>query len=112
MTEPRRLRQYRITFEAVRDGQPSVDRRALGKRSKLGGDPDWEQNEEWPTCTSCETRMTFIAQLDSMEHDSPENPHRIDAVHGDQHFMFGDVGLLYVFLCDTCNEARTIMQCG
>jgi hypothetical protein len=56
--------------------------------------------------------MTFIAQLDSMEHDSPENPHRIDAVHGDQHFMFGDVGLLYVFLCDTCNEARTIMQCG
>jgi hypothetical protein len=54
--------------------------------------------------------MTFIAQLDSMEHDSRDNPHRIDAVHGDQHFLFGDVGMIYVFLCENCGESRSVLQ--
>jgi uncharacterized protein YwqG len=112
MTQARRLRQYRMKFERIPDGQAAVDPKELGSRSKLGGDPDWEQGDEWPDCSDCGTRMTFIAQLDSIEHDEDGNPHRMDAIHGDQHFMFGDVGMLYIFLCENCNESRSVMQCG
>ena len=36
----------------------------VGERNKLGGTPDWIQNEQWPQC--CGKRMTFYAQLDSV----------------------------------------------
>ena len=114
MTTPRHLREYRILFEPVNEGEPPVRLdypENLGLQSKLGGAPDWVQGEEWPACPHCGARMTFVAQLDSMEHDSKHNPNRIDALHGDQHFMFGDVGMLYVFLCEECLEPRTLVQC-
>lgn len=103
-----------MIFEPMVDGEAVcalVYPDDLGLRSKLGGEPDWEQDEEWPMCESCNAPMTFIAQIDSMEHNSERNPHRRDAVGVDQHYMFGDVGMLYVFLCEDCNEGKVEMQC-
>jgi uncharacterized protein YwqG len=108
---PDKLRQYKMLFERVTDGH-QLDAVDLGLSSKLGGDPDWQQGEEWPDCLSCQRPMTFVAQIDSMEHDNKNNPHRIDCLSGEAHFMFGDVGLIYVFLCFECLESRNVVQCG
>jgi len=56
--------------------------------------------------------MTFVAQIDSIEHDEQHNPHRVDCLSEKQQFMFGDVGMLYVFFCFECLETTSIMQCG
>jgi uncharacterized protein YwqG len=83
----------------------------LGLRSKLGGDADWIQENETPACNTCEREMTFLAQIDSFEHDWKTNPNRIDALSGEQDYMFGDVGMLYVFLCFECLQSKTVVQC-
>ena len=56
--------------------------------------------------------MTFVAQIDSINHDADNNPHRIDCLSREQKFMFGDVGMIYVFFCFDCLETASIMQCG
>ena len=106
------LREYRMTFERVPIEEPSVDRELLGLRSKLGGLPDWEQGDETPACPSCFKPMIFVAQIDSIEHDEPHNPHRVDCLSPDQDYMFGDVGMLYVFVCFECLETKSLLQCS
>lgn len=93
------LRQYEIRFISVPDGKQTICPQKLGLRSKLGGSPNWEQCDETPNCPSCHEVMTFISQIDSIEHFEEHNPHAIDCIYGDQHFMFGDVGMIYVFFC-------------
>jgi len=56
--------------------------------------------------------MRFVAQLDSIEHDSKSNPHSIEALSRKQHFMFGDVGMIYVFFCFECCQVQSVFQCG
>ena len=110
-----RLRVYRMKFELVPPGEKVTELEHpddQGSRSKLGGEPDWEQNDETPSCPHCQRQMTFVAQLDSIEHDWRTNPHRIDALSRNQHYMFGDVGMIYVFLCFDCLETKSIVQCG
>jgi uncharacterized protein YwqG len=107
------LREYRIKFEKMPEGKkavPNADK--LGVRSKLGGDPDWVQYPDAPKCSDCKQPMTFVAQIDSMEHDEKHNPHAIDVLSGQQQFMFGDVGMIYVFMCFGCMETKSIVQCG
>jgi hypothetical protein len=106
------LRQYRMHFELVPEGEPAVDQDALGLRSKLGGRPTWEQEDETPTCPHCGDEMLFVGQIDSIEDDSADNPHRIDSLSSAQQYMFGDVGLIYVFFCEECCEAAAVCQCG
>ena len=107
------LREYRIKFEKVPKGKKAVpDPNKLGARSKLGGEPDWVQFPEAPACRECKQPMTFIAQIDSMEHDDSHNPHAIDALSGKQQYMFGDVGMIYVFMCSSCLATKSIFQCG
>jgi hypothetical protein len=106
-----KLREYKVSFSrstSTTNSQPDD----LGFRTKFGGDPDWDQIDETPVCASCNQPMTFVAQLDSIEHDSKTNPHRIDAIRGDQHFMFGDVGMIYVFFCFECCQTKSVFQCG
>jgi hypothetical protein len=52
--------------------------------------------------------MQFIAQIDSLEHKADGNPRSRD--YGDQHYMFGDVGMIYVYFCFACLEPHTTMQ--
>lgn len=107
-----KLREYRVIFERGSGALPSDEDDRLGLRTKFGGEPDWEQDDETPSCSSCLAPMTFVAQLDSIEHDYRNNPHAVGALSGDQHFMFGDVGLIYVFFCFPCSASKSIFQCG
>ena len=106
------LKDYKIQFVKPDSIEQSIDTKAYGLRSKLGGKPSWEQNDETPICKSCKTPMTFIGQIDSMEQNSPDNPHSIDSIQYEQDYMFGDAGLIYVFFCFDCLETASVFQCG
>ena len=67
-----------------------------GTRHKLGGKPEFIQDEKWPACKACRERMTFYAQLDSI---------------GDN-YCLADCGMIYVFVCFGCFETKSILQSG
>jgi len=106
------LPEYRIRFDQIPSKAAPVDLERLGERSKLGGKPDWEQESETPFCPHCGEEMTFIAQIDSFNHDSETNPHRIDCLSDEPRYMFGDVGKIYIFFCFECCEPKAVFQCG
>lgn len=103
------LPPYRMRFEPA---SKDPGEQPLGLGSKLGGQPDWIQTDETPTCPHCSERMTFVAQIDSINHDEPHNPHRVDCLSKEPKYMFGDVGLIYVFFCFECCESKSMFQCS
>ena len=105
------LREYKITFERVQPGDNAVDADKDGLKSKLGGLPNWIHRDETPTCPDCYKPMAFIAQIDSIEYDVDYNPHRFHYLSNDMHFMFGDVGMIYVFYCLKCSATKSVFQC-
>ena len=104
------LRSYKVKFESVLNDEISEHEMESGLASKLGGVPNWLQGDETPVCPHCHVKMVFIGQLDSIEHEAKENPHSIDPLSGKQHYMFGDAGILFTFLCFECSEPKTILQ--
>jgi len=74
----------------------------LGKRSKLGGEPNWIQKDETPKCPRCNKKMTFICQIDSIGYTG-------SAITTSE-YMFGDVGMLYNFFCFDCGEPDIVFQ--
>jgi len=66
----------------------------VGKRHKLGGDPQFLRQEEWPCCPSCKEAMSFYGQLDSISDD----------------ICIADCGVIHVFLCFDCCESKSIVQ--
>ena len=104
------LRSYKIKFESVLNDEVSEHEMQSGLASKLGGKPNWLQGDETPVCPHCNDKMSFIGQLDSIEHEAKANPHSIDALSGKQQYMFGDAGILFTFLCFECSEPKTILQ--
>jgi hypothetical protein len=105
------LRQYRVSFERVPSGEAAHPGK-LGLRSKLGGSPDWDQGKETPRCPDCRTEMTFVGQLDSIEHYEEYNPNRVHCLSPDQQYMMGDVGMIYLFFCFDCLRPKAVFQCG
>jgi hypothetical protein len=67
-----------------------------GKRHKLGGAPDWIQDDDTPSCPDCAKPMTFYGQLDGI---------------GDE-IVLGDCGMIYVFFCFDCGTTQSVFQCG
>lgn len=65
----------------------------IGTRHQLGGEPDFIQDDETPVCT-CKRRMTFYAQLDSINDD----------------YCLADCGMIYVFVCFDCYETTSVLQ--
>ncbi|MDB5332202.1 MAG: hypothetical protein JWP03_3353 [Phycisphaerales bacterium] len=115
--KPEQLSEFRVALQRVPKGEFAVDandRRNQGTRTKLGGEPDWIQlNDGTPTCTGCESKMTFVAQIDSIDHVSPRNPIWMDRKNRDSSkkpWMFGDVGMIYVFYCFNCGETKSVFQ--
>jgi hypothetical protein len=104
------LREYRMKFEAIPAGKRAnpPDGDNLGMRSKLGGSPDWIQADNTPVCEFCKRPMTFVAQIDSIEHDDVRNPQRKSPP--EQEFMFADVGMFYLFWCRRCGSHQSIFQ--
>ena len=85
-----------IGFKEFKGGVDKSDpyRREYGKRHQIGGEPYWLQKDETPSCPKCGRAMTFVAQIDSLN----------DSV------MFKDMGMLYVFYCFLCHEAKAFSQ--
>ncbi|AZQ68902.1 hypothetical protein EF888_18280 [Silicimonas algicola] len=77
-----------VGFDWAEDG--------VGKRSKIGGRPDFLQGREDVGCDSCGEEMTFFAQLDSV---------------GDE-ICFADVGMVFVFVCFDCFRTKSLIQSG
>ncbi len=69
--------------------------RDIGKRHRLGGEPEFLQKTERPRC-SCGAHMTFYAQLDSINDE----------------FVLADCGVIYVFVCFSCFQTKSILQSG
>jgi hypothetical protein len=65
----------------------------IGKRHRLGGEPDFLQKPQIPIC-SCGKQMTFYAQLDSINDE----------------FVLADCGMIYVFVCFDCFDTKSILQ--
>jgi hypothetical protein len=66
----------------------------VGKRHKLGGQPDLLQPDLWPLCPSCHAQMSFYGQLDSINDE----------------FCLADCGIVCVFVCFDCNETVSLIQ--
>ena len=81
----------------------------LGHRTKLGGEPHWVQMDETPACDDCQMAMTFIGQIDSIAMQSNALGKTLMAKKS---FMFGDAGMIYVFLCTGCYKAKAVVQSG
>lgn len=120
----RMLPEYRATLTRLAPGEPHFPAGAdlesqqyMGQRTKFGGDPNWiqdwmEERKKNPLCTQCGETMTFVAQIDSIEHESRYNPNSVNALSKEQRWMFADVGMIYVFLCFGCWSAHAEFQCG
>ena len=75
------------------------------ENSKIGGKPDWIQNNETPICKKCRVKMQFYGQLGSI---GCSNRKFRDM---DARLTFGDCGAFYVFACEECwEEFTTIFQ--
>ncbi len=67
---------------------------------RIGGEPCWVQDADYPSCPSCERTMDFFMQLDS---DLP-------TADGDE-WLWGSGGIGYVFWCDGCKVSGYLWQC-
>lgn len=95
-TTPSALVAARVIYSAEEGLGPS------GRRfySKVGGHPAWVQDDETPKCTKCKKAMTFVAQLDSVNHP-----------RADRELAFGDSGSSYLFVCEPDRQGKWLWQC-
>jgi len=107
------LREYRVTVVPAEEAGPRArEPDDLGLRTKFGGEPDAIQgggDDGEKTCPQCFRRMHFVAQIDSFEFNGENNPNRKD--YGDEQFMFGDVGMIYVWFCFNCLTPHAAIEC-
>ena len=95
------LPPFRLTADPLSDEAKQVHgfrwaAAGVGRRHRLGGQPEFLQQPEWPSCPSCHQPMSFYAQLDSI---------------GDR-LTIADCGMVYVFVCLDCNESKAFIQSG
>lgn len=89
---PLRMEPETSKAKALVDG--TFGCQAAGDRHKLGGKPDWLQDDETPDCPECEEPMDFYGQLDNL-----------GSVEG-----LKDGGMIYVFLCRECYVTEAVLQ--
>ena len=107
-----RLPEIRVRLELVANGETAVPQEELpevGLRTKLGGDPDWIQGNDRPACPSCKQAMCFVAQIDSVGADRPNNIVSKDSAIAEG-YMFADGGMIYVFVCNECEQSVSFLQ--
>jgi uncharacterized protein YwqG len=91
---PFRLKPEPLNDEAAKMRKFKWADGEIGNRHKLGGVPEFVQREDWPTCPDCGKKMTFYAQLDSINDE----------------FQIADCGMIYVFVCLECNTVESRIQ--
>jgi len=104
------LREYRVKIVPAAEAQP-VNLKDLGRRTELGGNPDEIQpgGQSGIRCPGCGKRLHLVGQIDSFEFNGKDNPNRKD--YSDTQFVFGDVGMIYVWFCFDCCEPLATMDC-
>ncbi|MGW5274572.1 hypothetical protein ACWEQP_18735 [Streptomyces sp. NPDC004044] len=65
---------------------------------QLGGEPDWLQGDETPTCSTCTQPMILVAQFE----DGPDHSTAMN---------FGGCGTAFAFACGPCIQAAFLWQC-
>jgi hypothetical protein len=110
---PEVLREYRVRIVPLdRAGPQPKYPQNLGRRTKFGGSPDeiqrGDDDEDGKACPQCFGKMHFVAQIDSFEHNDENNPNRKD--YADAQFMFGDVGMIYVWFCFNCLTPQATLE--
>ncbi|MBK9054865.1 MAG: hypothetical protein IPL78_29355 [Chloroflexi bacterium] len=101
------LREVRVILYETNIKEKEVeDEIPLGQATKLGGSPDWIQHDETPSCPTCGWPMVFVAQIDSIDYNAVSKNELSRQV-----YMFGDVGMIYVFFCFSCGQTTSIFQC-
>lgn len=68
--------------------------------NRIGGEPCWIQDAEYPHCPLCHKLMPYLMQLDS---DLPMNEER--------EWLWGSGGIGYGFWCDQCKVSGFFWQC-
>lgn len=68
--------------------------------NRIGGEPCWIQDAEYPCCPSCQKLMPYLMQLDS---DLPMDEER--------EWLWGSGGIGYGFWCDQCKVSGFYWQC-
>jgi hypothetical protein len=68
--------------------------------NRVGGEPCWIQDADFPNCPACEKVMCFLFQLDS---DLP-------TADGGE-WLWGSGGIAYGFWCDECRVSGFLWQC-
>ena len=68
--------------------------------NRIGGEPCWVQDAEYPDCPLCNKLMTYLLQLDS---DLP-------TADGGE-WLWGSGGIVYGFWCDGCRVSGLLWQC-
>lgn len=68
--------------------------------NRIGGEPCWVQDAEYPNCPLCEKVMPYLFQLDS---DLP-------SADGGE-WLWGSGGIVYGFWCDGCCVSGFLWQC-
>lgn len=109
---PKVLREYCVHLKLLDENSNRLDPDCsdnIGQRTKFGGLPDKLNESPHPRCEECGRLLRFIAQIDSIEHKCDSNPHSRDYM--EQQFMFGDVGMIYVWFCFDCLKPHTTMEC-
>lgn len=72
---------------------------------RLGGTPDWIQNERFPICPECDCNMVLFLQLKSLPYEITKKVESLGA------YTFGDAGNFYLFHCPKCDTHKTSWQC-
>ncbi len=70
--------------------------------NRIGGEPCWNQNAEFPNCPSCHRLMPYFMQLDS---DLP-------MTEKGSEWLWGSGGIGYGFWCDHCKVSGFFWQCA
>jgi len=68
--------------------------------NRVGGEPCWIQNAEYPRCPSCQELMSYFMQLDSDL-----------ATEDGNEWLWGSGGIVYGFWCDRCAISGFFWQC-
>jgi len=68
--------------------------------NRIGGEPCWIQDAEYPNCPFCLKTMHFLFQLDS---DLP--------TASGKEWLWGSGGIAYGFWCDECKVSGFLWQC-
>ena len=72
---------------------------------KIGGQPDWIQDEDYPICEECDCNMALLMQLRSLPYELTNEHKQLRA------FIFPGGGNIYLFKCPKCSSLRGTLQC-